>query len=144
MEYLVAVDGSSDSDPAVRHAGRLAAATDGRVWVVHAVTPREYAAACSPAPTDDSRSPDIETAAARGETAVSEAAARLRGDGVTVPDTHLLYGEPTETIPTFARERAVDEIVVGHRGQSSASDRVLGSVAVGLLDRTDVPVTVVG
>lgn len=144
MEYLVAVDGSTDSDTAVTHAGRLAAATGGRVRVVHAVAPRAYAAACSPASTGGGRSPDIETAAARGETAVSEAAGRLRADGVTVADTHLLYGDPTEAIPEFARERGVDGIVVGHRGLSTASDRVLGSVAVGLVDRTDVPVTVVG
>ena len=145
MEYLVAVDGSPDSTVAVRHAAETARAHAGAVRLVHAVAPRAYVAACSPvAAADTDRAATLEAAEERGEAVLSAAADRLRSAGVTVADTHLLYGDPTEAISRFAREHAVTEIVVGHRGHPDDSDRLLGSVAVGLLDRTDVPVTVVG
>lgn len=143
MEYLVAVDGSPDSTAAVRHAAETARVHAGRVRLVHAVAPRAYAAAFSPAAGETDRAASLDDAEERGEEILAAAADRLRSDGVTVADTHLLYGDPTEAIPRFAREHAVGEIVVGHRGHRDDSDRLLGSVAVGLLDRTDLPVTVV-
>jgi nucleotide-binding universal stress UspA family protein len=144
VEYLIAVDGSPDSTAAVRHAAETARTHAAGVRLAHAVTPRAYAAACSPAAaTETDRPESLAAAEERGETALATAADRLREAGVSVVDTHLLYGEPAATIPRVAREHPVAEIVVGHRGHHD-TDRLLGSVAVGLLDRADVPVTVVG
>jgi len=144
MEYLVAVDGSPDSTAAVQHAAETARAHAGAVRLVHAIAPRAYAASFSPAAAADTDRPtSLDAAEERGEAALAAAADRLQSAGVSVSDTHLLYGDPAEAIPRLARRHPVTEIVVGHRGHRDDSDRLLGSVAVGLLDRTDLPVTVV-
>ena len=57
--------------------------------------------------------------------------------------TELLYGDPVEQLSDFASTEGLDAIFVGHRGHSEHAERFLGSVAKGLVERSDVPVTVV-
>ncbi|MDY6779049.1 MAG: universal stress protein, partial [Halobacteria archaeon] len=42
MKYVVAVDGSDESDEAVRYAVEIAGATESELHVVHSVTPEIY------------------------------------------------------------------------------------------------------
>jgi nucleotide-binding universal stress UspA family protein len=142
MDYLVAVDGSEQSEAAVEHAITMAECSDGSVALVHAVNPSVYQNAHAPA-DDDQLLQSVEEAEERGMELLEEAAERVREQEVSVSGTHLLYGEPVNVIPNLADEESFDGVVVGHRGLSGHYQRVLGSVAKGLIGKTDVPVTVV-
>lgn len=142
MHYLVAVDGSTASEAAVERTCRLGERCDGALELVHAVDPSVYANAQNPADEDELLQ-NVDAAEERGEELLATAAERVRERDVTVAGVHLRYGEPTTVIPDLAEAERVDEIVVGHRGETDTSGRVLGSVAMGLIGATAVPVTVV-
>jgi len=142
MRYLVAVDGSDASSAAVGHACELAGRVDGRLSLAHAVNPQVYEEG-GVRRDGDTLIESVNDAERRGERLLAEVEDRVSDRGVECEATHLLYGEPTEMIPELAAEESYDGIVVGHRGLSDRYERVLGSVAKGLIGRTSVPVTVV-
>jgi nucleotide-binding universal stress UspA family protein len=142
MRLLVAVDGSEQSDNALAHAVQLAAETDGSVTVVHAVDPAVQEVAEAPPDGGDRLVVEDEAdAEARAERVLS-AAVEAVGDRVPVT-AELLHGDPREVVPDLAASEGYDGIVVGHRGLSERRERVLGSVAKSLVERSPVPVTVV-
>lgn len=143
MQLLVAVDGSEASAAALEHACDLAEATDGSVTLVHAVNPDVYAEADPAAGVgSDDLVQSVERSEAEGERVLSEAEATVTDRGVAFGGAELLYGDPTEAIADYAAD-GFDGVVVGHRGLSDRYERVLGSVAKGLIGRSPVPVTVV-
>ncbi|MCX7156255.1 MAG: YjbE family putative metal transport protein [Rhodocyclales bacterium] len=73
------------------------------------------------------------------------AAARARLDSAGVPcQHHVVIGElAAETIAHFAREHGIGQILMCTHGRSAVADLVLGSVARGVLQHSDVPVTLV-
>jgi nucleotide-binding universal stress UspA family protein len=142
MNYLVAIDGSDASETALDHACTLAERTGGTVTLVHAVNPSVYSD--TRAPEEEERLvQNVEQAEERGEELLAAAREHAEDRGVSVAGSQLLYGEPTAAIPEFATDGDFDGIVVGHRGLSDRYERVLGSVAKGLIGGTTIPVTVV-
>lgn len=72
-----------------------------------------------------------------------EACARLDGAGLPY-QRHVVVGElAAETIAHFAREHHMDQILMCTHGRSAVADLVLGSVAKGVLQHSDLPVTLV-
>lgn len=148
MDLIVAIDGSEPSDRAIDHAVELAAATGGAVTLVHAVDPQVYEERAEQPVTDRAAIDQqfvmeaIDDAEERGERLLDDAAT---GVGMEVSlSTELLYGDPVEAISEYAdNHEAIDGIVVGHRQLADQYERVLGSVAKGLVERAPVPVTVV-
>jgi nucleotide-binding universal stress UspA family protein len=149
MEFVVATDGSTESERALAHALDLAAATDGSVTVIHAVDPAVYDTG-GEGPVADV--PDAENrllveseadAEARGEELLA-AAERTVSEAGGEAEGVLLHGDPVAVVPEYAESEGFDGIVVGHRGRSARGEQVLGSVAKGFVERADVPVTVVG
>lgn len=142
MRLLVAVDGSEQSDNALAYATRLSEATGGSLTVVHAVDPSVQEMADVP-PADGDRFvvEDEADAEERAERVLDEAVKSV-GDRVSVT-SELLHGDPREVLPELAVDEGYDGLVVGHRGLSARQERVLGSVAKSLVERSEVPVTVV-
>jgi nucleotide-binding universal stress UspA family protein len=148
MKFLVATDGSDQSNDALAFAVRLATAADAAVTVAHSVTPEIYTERTS-GPVqglpDAERKlvlESIEDAENRGDRVLEEARALAAELGVTAA-TELLYGDPEDTIAAFADAEGYDLVFVGHRGMSSRAEGLLGSVAKALAARTNVPVTIV-
>jgi nucleotide-binding universal stress UspA family protein len=148
MRFLVAVDGSEESDAALDHAVELAGATGASVSVVHAVDPTIYEDR-QPTPVRErdevARRNVLETiddAELRGERVLAEASDRATAAGVDV-ETRLLYGDPVEVIPAYATDQGFDVLYLGHRPLPEAYERVLGSVAKSIIERSTIPVTVV-
>ena len=56
---------------------------------------------------------------------------------------HMLVGKPWEVISDYAGAKQVDHIVMGTRGLGSYSGGTLGSVALGVVQRSPVPVILV-
>ncbi|RQG96436.1 universal stress protein [Natrarchaeobius chitinivorans] len=148
MKLLVAVDGSDEAENALEYAVNIATAVDGSITVVHAIDPVVY---------EEGGSEPISTLSDADQRLILEAledteqrgieileAAIAHGDelGYDV-DSELLYGDPVTEIPDYADAEGFDAIYVGHRGRSERLESILGSVAKTLVERSNVPVTVV-
>lgn len=136
MRFLVAVDGSDESDEAVRHAVSLAVPLGAEVELVHAITPEIY--------SDEGKVliEDMSDAEGRAESLLTESAEVAKEEG-DEPKTESLYGDPAEEIAEYADETDADGIFVGHRGVSTEYEDIVGSVAQELVRKANVPVTVV-
>lgn len=70
-------------------------------------------------------------------------AARLRAAGLTV-ETHVVESPyPVEAITAAVRDFLVDAIAMGTRGRGGVARLLLGSVATGVVGRSEVPVLLV-
>lgn len=122
---LVGVDGSPESDQAVRDAARLVAPTAGRILLVTVVD------------ADSAEYPD-DRALVRARSLVERNTADLAA-GAAVVETDILSGEPAQALLEFAAAEDADLIVVGRRGKG-LSHAVLGSVAEHIGERARGPV----
>lgn len=136
MRFIVAVDGSDESEEAVRHAASLAEPLDAEVELVHAITPEIY--------SDEGQVliEDMSDAEARADTVLAESA-QVAEDAGLEATTESLYGDAAEEVAEYADETEGDAIFVGHRGVSTEYEDVVGSVAQELVRKATVPVTVV-
>jgi len=147
MNLVVAVDGSDESERALAYAVDVVDRLDGRLTLVHVVDP-DLTVDTASEPISDL--PDaanllvstVEEAEERGA-AVLEEAADVAADRGVDAETELLYGDPVTEIADLAKGADVDGVVVGHRGLSGKAERMMGSVAKGLVERAPVAVTVV-
>lgn len=148
MKFLVATDGSDASARALDHAFEIADEVGARLTVVHAVDPSVYDRGGDEPVTTRGEADQrlvmesIEDAEARGFDILDEATAQAEERGREV-ETVLLYGEPVRQIVEYAADDDFDGIFMGHQGRSARAGRMLGSVAKTVVERADVPVTVV-
>jgi len=91
MRFIVAVDGSDESDEAVRHAASLAEPLGAEVELVHAITPEIY--------SDEGQVliEDMSDAEARAETVLDESVEVAEDAGIDV-ETEALYGDAAEEV----------------------------------------------
>lgn len=148
MKFLVAVDGSQESEDALAYATDIADAMEGSITAVYAVDPSVYEKGGSE-PISSLSDADqrlliqsVKDAEERGLDILDDAA-RLAKDLGHEVETELLYGDPVKEITDYADETGFDAIFVGHRGRSEWTDRMLGSTAKAIIERATVPVTVV-
>ena len=141
MGYLIATDGSEVSDAAVERAARNASALDATLEIVHVLTPEtELVDGALVLPGEDRAVEYGERTLRRA----AELAAETAAEGVNLEiTTELLAGRPAAAITDYAEEADVDGIYVGHRGLSAEHERVVGSVAKAVVDKSTVPVTIV-
>lgn len=144
---LVPLDGSQRAEEVLAHAAALGIPESTEYLLLTVVTPR---AAVDPFPslmtmlgrTDLTRRVDEERA--RAEDYLARVADSFREIGATV-SAHILVDErPAPAILEFARERAVDLIVLSTR-VSTATERVLvGSIADKIARGATVPIFISG
>jgi len=150
MKFAVAVDGSAEGERALDHALDIAGAfaEPASVVVVHAVEPDVYEEGGIRPVTDleDAEQrlilESIERAEERGEDVLESAVQTATGRGQAI-ETELLYGDPSERLPSYLEGTEFDMLFVGHRSRSERAERALGSVAKVLVERAPIPVTVV-
>lgn len=136
---LVSVDGSEDSDKAVRATKELARVHGSQVMVVHG---RDLALMSTPAPTAPVRPTtlDLETvdeAQALVDTAVDE----VKTAGVDVRGEILpAQGRIGQQIVDAAKVFGADVIVLGSRGMSRIHAFMIGSVADKVIRLAECPV----
>ena len=133
---VVGTDGSEGGTAAVIKAGRLAAATGGRVVVVSAY---------GTAPALAAMAPEAAIGMTQGEDRATEvlrrAAQTLVGEGVT-HDTRAVMGSAADALCEVAAIENADTIVVGSRGMRGSA-RLLGSVPNAVTHRSPCDVLVV-
>lgn len=144
MHILVAIDRSKESQNALVNALDIVNTFEGEVTAVHAVPPVEDGSDSDEAGTDGADPEAID----RGREILEEVTERALQRDISV-ETELLVGDPIQAITAYAEAHGADTIYVGHRGLSregkefsGESRGPLGSVSKGLVEHTEVPVTV--
>ena len=141
---LIATDGSTSAERAVAVALDLADRFDASVHALYVVDAGEVAS--TPDEVRDDLERALATAGGRALTFVRESAGESAGanddagEGDVV--TAVREGKPVTEICKYAGEQAVDVVVTGTRGRNSPGF-VLGSVAEGVIRRSDAPVLTV-
>ena len=138
---LVAVDGSEEAAEALQFAADEW--PDAALTALHVINPADSTTGAEggfPGAIDQW----YDSANERGERVLADATAEIDRD----VDTHLEVGRPTTTILDIAAGDAddvepFDHVVLASRGRTGLSRVVLGSVAEGVVRRSQVPVTVV-
>jgi len=135
-KILLATDGSSHAEEALKYARDLALRDNAQVIVVHATPP-------VPAYMGEPwRQQFISHNVAEGEQVVEAAVEKLRKAGVDVI-VEVLEGPPADAVLRVADVRQCDLIVMGSRGRGELSSLLLGSVSHRVLSHAHVPVLVV-
>jgi nucleotide-binding universal stress UspA family protein len=148
MDFLVAIDGSSESDDTLEYAIEIANSVGAGITVCHVVNPALFVEDVEEPVSSLSEAErrfllsGIDDEFERG-LAVLDEAVQAAGALDADVDTEILYGKPATEITAFADSEGFDAIYVGHQGRSSKGERFLGSVAKGIVERSTVPVTVV-
>jgi len=141
MRYLVAVDGSVESDQAVEYAATHAAALDATLEIAHVLEPETELVDGEIVLPGGDRAMDI------GEQVLNRARQRavdhVASEEELPTETKLLTGRPSDAIADYADRADVDAVYVGHRGLSEEREQVVGSVAKSVVDKATVPVTVI-
>ncbi|MGD9047535.1 MAG: universal stress protein [Anaerolineae bacterium] len=133
---LLATDGSSHAEKALRYARDLALRDDAQVIVVHAF---------EPVPThlgEPWRDRIVARHVTAGRGVADEAAQKLQEAGIDVI-VEVLEGPPADAILRVANVRQPDLIVMGSRGHGELASLLLGSVSHRVLAHTRAPVMVV-
>lgn len=138
---VVGVDGSEDSEAALRFALEEAVLRRARVRVVRAFYPPESLAIwqglVEPPPTD--------VVAARLEDLTRKTVEAVTGEPEAVADVPVevqaIEGEPGKVLVDQARD--ADLLVIGHRGRGAFASFTLGSVGLRCVLHAPCPVTIV-
>lgn len=142
-KILVPVDGSSHAKHAAETAGDLAKRYQVPVYLLHVIRdmslPKEIMDMIAAGEVTASRREILEDSA---QIILETAEKRLIAAGITDVDCGFVFGDPAAEIAEYARGKAVDLIVIGHRGLSPAGG-LLGSVTRKLLSLTEISCLIV-
>ncbi len=127
VDILVGIDGSSESEDALRRAGALFGTRVGRLTLASVE--------------------DFDTAASGGSSMSEERTSllleRMASEfGAQRPSAIILSGRPAEALIRYATDESYELIAIGRRGRG-ASKAVMGSTASRLARGADVPVLIV-
>ena len=141
---LVPTDGSDAAEAAFEHALDVAADRDATLHVLNVADTTQ--------PSLTRLGTDVVDALEReGDEIVAAAADRAADRGIAVT-THVVQGDPRETIVEFATVgdpdgddagRAFDLVVMGAHGRRGLGEYILGSVTDYVVNRSEVPVLTV-
>lgn len=138
QRILVPTDFSPFSDLALRIAASLQAKLQSQVTVLHVLTPLEAEALTSqPGNPWENVVLKIQNDMLR----------EIENNAPSLPQNMIRYevivGEPAEEIARFAKENEMDLIIMGTHGRTGLASILLGSVTIGVIKRTSIPVMVV-
>jgi nucleotide-binding universal stress UspA family protein len=131
--FLIAVDGSSSSQEAVRVGVEYAAEQEAEVTFFHVVPPFDWSSGGQPTPH---KLDETEAAMLKEATEVAEEL------GISAK-VKVASGDPVAEIVSYADSIDADMIVVGSRGLSAVARVLLGSVSRGVLYEAQRPVLLV-
>lgn len=143
MKALIALDGSTIADHALRFAGDLLAGQEARVILLH-VLPRYRLSGHGAPVTVERHAQDIDEESAAAQVLLQRAAQQLqaRGAGRVIKEETAL-GDPASVILAMADRDDVDLIVLGSQGLNAVERFLIGSVSSKVLAHAHCAVMVV-
>lgn len=137
---VAATDFSQASELALQRAALLAA-THGATLHVATVLPAGWLGQVRAWFAGADVQADVDAVGARLRAAAGALAAARTGTGPI--ETQVVEGDPRDEIAACAQRVGAQLVVVGAHGRSLVGEAVLGSTALALLERCDVPILVV-
>lgn len=137
-KILVPVDGSPNSDKALRYALSLAKEKDDLLILLN-VQPNYNTPNIKRFATQE----QIRAMQEEASKEVLDHSLEIAKDSNATIRTLLRTGDPGKEICKEAEDSAVDNIVMGYRGLGAVKRAILGSVATHVLHETPCPVTIV-
>lgn len=144
-KILVATDGSEEADLALTTAADLAEKTDSELHVafvfptaVQLPYPRPILA--RPAEVQER---ELEAAMHQAQEFLDRQVERVKNEGVSVAETHLVRGQPDKEIVHIGEETGAGLIVMGSRGLGGIRRALMGSVSDSVVRHAHCPVLVV-
>jgi nucleotide-binding universal stress UspA family protein len=136
---LVATDGSISAVDAIGFAVDFASARDAELIFVHVVPTVDFVPTTG---VDDVHGALRHAPSASDHALLRDAAALAAKQGVTAT-TILLAGSTAHEIVAHAESKGAELIIIGSRGYGAVASALLGSVALGVLHASKLPVLVV-
>lgn len=138
-QILIAVDGSEHANRAIEAVARLPREPGALEVVLMNVSNPVYYGELSPVSLDE-----VESARRMIQDRLLDAAVQLaRSHGLSVKDHHRATGHVPTEIVAMARETGADQIAMGSRGMGAVGSLFMGSVALGVVHLSPVPVLLV-
>jgi nucleotide-binding universal stress UspA family protein len=144
-KILVATDGSEEADLALTTAADLAEKTDSELHVafvfptaVQLPFPRPILA--RPAEVQER---ELEAAMHQAQEFLDRQVERVKNEGVSVAETHLVRGQPDREIVHIGEETGAGLIVMGSRGLGGIRRALMGSVSDSVVRHAHCPVLIV-
>lgn len=137
QNIVIATDGSSCSDAAVKLGSELAAQFGAKVTLVYVFEPIKYALPEGYIPYTSEQLTEMTT---HFEQMLRAAKERALAHGAPQVETRLLQGVAPEEICSFANREFADLIVVGTHGRGFVGRMLVGSVAEKVVRTASVPV----
>lgn len=144
-KILVATDGSEEADLALTTAADLAEKTDSELHVafvfptaVQLPFPRPILA--RPAEVQER---ELEAAMHQAQEFLDRQVERVKNEGVSVAETHLVRGQPDKEIVHIGEETGAGLIVMGSRGLGGIRRALMGSVSDSVVRHAHCPVLIV-
>lgn len=134
---LVPVDGSENSDRAVRYALELLKEGGGTLHLLNVQPP------VGGGVSTFVRKADIDSYHREEGAKALASALKLAADADVPVEKHISVGRPGELVAEFARRVGARLIVIGTRGHTGLAGVILGSVAQDVIARAGVPVCLV-
>jgi nucleotide-binding universal stress UspA family protein len=138
IAILVPVDGSANSDRAVRHAIAMAKAAPGAIVHLLNVQPSVGSLVTMFVPKANVESFHRE----EGEKALASAV-KICADAGIKAETHISVGRPGTVVGEFVKRLGIKQVVMGTRGHGGVAGVLLGSVAQDVIAHVEVPVSLV-
>jgi len=138
--YIVGFDGTAQSRRAVEYATACAKKSGAEIHLVHVLewSPYSFHTPEELAERHGRREQELE----RAQTVVQPMADELLKVGVSVT-SDIRHGNAADLLCKIATDKDADQIIVGRTGDSGFAQRLLGGLAITLVQVAPVPVTIV-
>ena len=144
-KILLATDGSEEADLALTTAADLAKSTDSELHVAYVfptAVQRPFPNPILARPADEMEH-ELEEAMHQAQEFLDRQVERIKADGVTVAETHLVRGRPDREIVRISEELDAGLIAMGSRGLGGVRRALMGSVSDSVVRHAHCPVLIV-
>ena len=138
--FVVGFDGTASAKRAVQHAASQAKGSSGTVHIVHVLEWSPYSFLTQDELSERHKRRNEEVA--RAEAIVQPLVDELKADGINA-SCEVRYGHAGELLCEIAKDMKARAIIVGRVGTTSIAARLMGSLALTLVQAAPVPVTIV-
>ena len=142
---LVATDGSEEAKLAITTAADLAKATNSELHIAYVfptAVQRPFPNPILARPADEMER-ELEEAMGQAQSFLDREVEQVKGEGVSVADTHLVRGQPDREVVHLSEDIDAGLIVMGSRGLGGMRRALMGSVSDSVVRHAHCPVLIV-